>query len=95
MYVLLTSPLFSTLHCFEFICVTIRSVFSKTLDVFVNWVILYEYAMHLELKDALVGRHESYRLPLPPFCAPPLPLTSGRGFSGVFGTFGGGNKIKQ
>ena len=48
---------------------------------------LYEYAIRLEMKDALVGGHEFYRFPLPPLCStsPPYFRTRVRGFRDFWG----------
>ena len=44
--------------------------------------ILYEYAIHLEMKDALVDCHEFYRFPVPPLCSTSRPYFRTRVFRG-------------
>ena len=49
---------------------------------------LYEYAIRLEMKDALVGGHEFYRFPLPPLVLHLSTVLQDAGFSGFSGLLG-------
>ena len=55
---------------------------------------LYEYAIRLEMKDALVDCHEFYRFPLPPLCSTSPPYFRTRVFRG-FRDFWGLKKKKK
>ena len=59
-----------------------------------GYFILYEYAIRLEMKDALVGGHEFYRFPLPPLCSTSPPYFRTRVFRG-FRDFWGLKKKKK
>ena len=59
-----------------------------------GYFILYEYAIRLEMKDALVDCHEFYRFPLPPLCSTSPPYFRTRVFRG-FRDFWGLKKKKK
>ena len=67
---------------------------SSSIPFTPSYFILYEYAIRLEMKDALVDCHEFYRFPLPPLCSTSPPYFRTRVFRG-FRDFWGLKKKKK